>query len=209
MAGAGTIRQCPNFFPVLARSLPPHSAPRSATAAQAKYRGIFCEPFPKQSCGRTPPRPGTSWPSRRQRAGRGRWPASRRPGRAASTDLLVIGLGYVGLPLAREAAFSGFRVVGYDLNTEVVAGLNAGRSHVGDVPPADIAEMLARGFRATSAEEEAGDPDTVVICVPTPLSADSAPDLSAVRGAAQMTGRLLRPGMLVVLEFDHLSRHHR
>jgi UDP-N-acetyl-D-mannosaminuronate dehydrogenase len=54
--------------------------------------------------------------------------------------------------------------------------------------------------RATSAEEEAGDPDTVVICVPTPLSADSAPDLSAVRGAAQVTGRLLRPGMLVVLE---------
>ena len=139
--------------------------------------------------------------------------AGGRPpdGRAAppSTDLLVIGLGYVGLPLAREAAFSGFRVAGYDLNTEVVAGLNAGRSHVGDVPPADIAEMLARGFRATSAEEEAGEPDTVVICVPTPLSADSAPDLSAVRGAAQMTGRLLRPGMLVVLEFDHLPRDHR
>jgi UDP-N-acetyl-D-glucosamine dehydrogenase len=130
--------------------------------------------------------------------------AGGRPpdGQAAppSADLLVIGLGYVGLPLAREAAFSGLRVVGYDLNADVVAGLNAGRSHVGDVPAADIAEMLARGFRATSAEDEAGDPDTVVICVPTPLSADSAPDLSAVRGAAEVTGRLLRPGMLVVLE---------
>ena len=69
-------------------------------------------------------------------------------------DLLVIGLGYVGLPLAREAAFAGLTVVGYDLNTEVVAGLNAGRSHVGDVPAGDIAEMLRKGFRATASEEE-------------------------------------------------------
>jgi UDP-N-acetyl-D-glucosamine dehydrogenase len=117
-----------------------------------------------------------------------------------STDLLVIGLGYVGLPLAREAASSGLTVVGYDLNTEVVAALNAGRSHVGDVTASDVAEMLGKGFRATSREEEAGDPDTVVICVPTPLSADSGPDLSAVRGAVEVTGRMLRPGMLVVLE---------
>jgi len=117
-----------------------------------------------------------------------------------STDLLVIGLGYVGLPLAREAAFSGLTVVGYDLNTDMVAALNAGRSHVGDVPASDVAEMLGKGFRATSREEEAGDPDTVVICVPTPLSADSGPDLSAVRGAVEAAGRMLRPDMLVVLE---------
>jgi UDP-N-acetyl-D-glucosamine dehydrogenase len=121
-------------------------------------------------------------------------------GMPVSTDLMVIGLGYVGLPLAREAAFSGLTVTGYDLNAELVAALNAGRSHVGDVPASDVAEMLRKGFRATSAEEEAGDPDTVVICVPTPLSADSGPDLAAVRGAVQMTGRILRPGMLVVLE---------
>jgi UDP-N-acetyl-D-glucosamine dehydrogenase len=115
-------------------------------------------------------------------------------------DLLVIGLGYVGLPLAREAVFSGLTVVGYDLNDRLVAGLNAGRSHVDDIPDSDVAKMLGKGFRATAREEEAGDPDTVVICVPTPLSADSAPDLSAVRGAVEMIGRLLRPGMLVVLE---------
>ena len=115
-------------------------------------------------------------------------------------DLMVIGLGYVGLPLAREAAFSGLTVVGYDLKTEVVDGLNAGRSHVGDVSASDVGEMLRKGFRATCVEDEAGNPDTVVICVPTPLSADSAPDLSAVRGAVEVTGRLLRPGMLVVLE---------
>jgi UDP-N-acetyl-D-mannosaminuronate dehydrogenase len=118
----------------------------------------------------------------------------------AHADLLVVGLGYVGLPLAREAAFAGLTVVGYDLKAEVAAGLNAGRSHVGDVPAADVAEMLRKGFRATCAEEEIGEPGTVVICVPTPLSADSAPDLSAVRGAAGVAGRLLRSGMLVVLE---------
>lgn len=115
-------------------------------------------------------------------------------------DLMVIGLGYVGLPLAREAAFSGLTVVGFDLNTEVVAGLNAGRSHIGDVSASDVAEMLRKGFRATSCEEETGNPGTVVICVPTPLSADSGPDLTAIRGAVDVTGRILRPGTLVVLE---------
>jgi UDP-N-acetyl-D-glucosamine dehydrogenase len=115
-------------------------------------------------------------------------------------DLVVIGLGYVGLPLAREATLSGLRVVGYDLNADVVAGLNAGRSHVGDISDDDVRDMLRRGFRATSSEDESRGPDTVVICVPTPLSADSLPDLTAVRAAAATCGRLLRPGTLVVLE---------
>jgi UDP-N-acetyl-D-glucosamine dehydrogenase len=115
-------------------------------------------------------------------------------------DLLVIGLGYVGLPLAREATLSGLRVVGYDLNPEIAERLNAGRSHVGDVSDHDVRAMLGRGFRASASEEDVPRPDTVVICVPTPLSAESLPDLTAVRGAAAMAGRLLRPGMLVVLE---------
>jgi nucleotide sugar dehydrogenase len=115
-------------------------------------------------------------------------------------DLLVIGLGYVGMPLAREAAFSGLRVMGYDVKSEVVARLNAGRSHVGDVPDADVREMVARGFGATSREEDLPRPETVVICVPTPLSAESTPDLTAVRAAAALAGRLLQPGMLIVLE---------
>jgi UDP-N-acetyl-D-glucosamine dehydrogenase len=117
-----------------------------------------------------------------------------------STDLLVIGLGYVGLPLAREATSSGLRVVGYDLNREIVTNLNSGRSHVGDIPDTDIAEMLAKGFRATAVEEEADAPETIVICVPTPLSAESTPDLTAVSAAAETAGRLLRPGRLVLLE---------
>ncbi|HEV2254347.1 MAG TPA: nucleotide sugar dehydrogenase, partial [Streptosporangiaceae bacterium] len=115
-------------------------------------------------------------------------------------DLLVIGLGYVGLPLAREAAFSGLRVVGLDVNADLVAQLNSGRSHVGDISHADVAEMLARGFRATAIEADVGAPETIVICVPTPLSAESGPDLNAVRAAAEVAGRLLRRGMLVVLE---------
>jgi UDP-N-acetyl-D-glucosamine dehydrogenase len=115
-------------------------------------------------------------------------------------DLLVIGLGYVGLPLAREASLCGLHVMGYDLKHEMVASLNAGHSHVGDISDQDVAEMLTRGFRATASEDEVPRPDTIVICVPTPLSAESLPDLRAVRGAAEMAGRLLRPGMLVVLE---------
>ena len=115
-------------------------------------------------------------------------------------DLLVIGLGYVGMPLAREAALSGLRVVGFDLKSEVVAQLNAGCSHVGDVSDDDVREMVAQGFRATSREEDLPRPETVVICVPTPLSAESTPDLTAVLAAAALAGRLLQAGILVVLE---------
>lgn len=117
-----------------------------------------------------------------------------------SDSVLVIGLGYVGLPLAREATLSGLRVVGYDLDPTVVAGLNSGRSHVGDVSAADVAEMLSNGFCATAAESDIGTPDIVVICVPTPLAVDGGPDLAAIRAATELTGRLLKPGMLIILE---------
>ena len=123
-----------------------------------------------------------------------------REGVELSIDLLVIGLGYVGLPLAREAALTGLTVLGLDLNQDVVAGLNSGRSHVGDISDQDIVQMLANGFRATSDVTATDAPDTIVICVPTPLSAGAAPDLSAVRSAVETAGRLLRTGMLVVLE---------
>jgi len=115
-------------------------------------------------------------------------------------NVLVIGLGYVGLPLAIQAARSGFRVTGLDTSEKIVAGLTAGRSHVDDVTDAEVAEMLAAGFLATTDEAEAGPQDVIVICVPTPLSDADGPDLSAVRAAAQTAGRLLRPGTLVSLE---------
>ncbi len=115
-------------------------------------------------------------------------------------DLLVIGLGYVGLPLAAEAARSGLMVTGYDLSPAVVAGLNNGRSRVPDISDAEVTAMRARGFRATSDPATIGTPAVTVICVPTPLTADSGPDLTAVRSAARTTAKLLRPGALVVLE---------
>jgi UDP-N-acetyl-D-glucosamine dehydrogenase len=115
-------------------------------------------------------------------------------------DLLVIGLGYVGLPLVREATSVGLSVVGYDIGQGVVDLLNSGHSHVDDISDADVQRMVAAGFRATTSESEIGDPDTIVICVPTPLSEADGPDLTAVRAASETAGRLLRKGMLVVLE---------
>jgi nucleotide sugar dehydrogenase len=115
-------------------------------------------------------------------------------------DVLVIGLGYVGLPLAVQAAHAGFRVTGYDTSARVVEGLNAGRSHVDDVTDAEVAAMVGRGFRATADEAGIGPQDVIVICVPTPLSAADGPDLGAVRAAAGAAGRLLASGTLVSLE---------
>jgi nucleotide sugar dehydrogenase len=119
---------------------------------------------------------------------------------AASTDLVVIGLGYVGLPLAKEATAAGLRVVGLDVTTAIVDGLNAGRSHVDDLSDDDIATMVAAGFRATTDATVIADAETVVICVPTPLGEAGGPDLTAVRSAVGALGANLRPGQLVVLE---------
>ncbi len=123
--------------------------------------------------------------------------ADRSPDR---WDLAVIGLGYVGLPLAQAAAGAGLRVIGLDLIQSLVDGLNAGRSHVDDLSNADIATMLAQGFVATTDETVLAHSRTVVICVPTPLDDDNRPDLGAVTGAGRTISRNLRPGTLVVLE---------
>jgi UDP-N-acetyl-D-glucosamine dehydrogenase len=115
-------------------------------------------------------------------------------------DLLVMGLGYVGLPLAAEASRSGLIVAGYDVNREVVTTLGRGHSHIPDISDADVAAMLATGFRATDDPATLGYPATVVICVPTPLSADHRPDLAAVFAATSTAATVLRPGALAVLE---------
>ena len=115
-------------------------------------------------------------------------------------DLLVIGLGYVGLPLAAEAALSGMTVVGFDLNDDVVRALNSGSSHIADVSSEDLASVLSSGFRATANETELYMPKTIVICVPTPLTASDGPDLTAVKSAAETASQLLCAGSLVVLE---------
>ena len=115
-------------------------------------------------------------------------------------DVLVIGLGYVGLPLAAEAVRVGLTVIGYDISPDVVTGINSGRSHIKDVSVGEITAMLAGGFRATDDEATIGAPGTIVICVPTPLAYDGGPDLTALKSAVEMSGRLLWPGSLVVLE---------
>lgn len=115
-------------------------------------------------------------------------------------NVVIIGLGYVGLPLAAEAVRAGLNVTGLDINQAAVDGLNRGRSHIDDLTGADIAAMLAGGFRATATPDECGDPDVIVICVPTPLSESDGPDLTAVKAAAESAGGLLRAGTLVVLE---------
>jgi UDP-N-acetyl-D-glucosamine dehydrogenase len=115
-------------------------------------------------------------------------------------DLVVIGLGYVGLPLVQEATNVGLSVVGFDIGQGVVDSLNSGRSHIDDLSDSDVQRMVAAGFRATTQESAIGDPDTIVICVPTPLSEADGPDLTAVRAASETAGRLLGKGTLVVLE---------
>lgn len=114
-------------------------------------------------------------------------------------DLVVVGLGYVGLPLLARAHETGMSTAGFDISGEVVAGLNAGRSHVADVPDSAVTDMVATGFRATNEPSVIADADTVVLCVPTGLT-DGAPDLSSVRAAARTVGENLRPNTLVVLE---------
>jgi UDP-N-acetyl-D-glucosamine dehydrogenase len=115
-------------------------------------------------------------------------------------DVVILGLGYVGLPLAQQATRAGLSVLGFDVNAGVVEALGAGRSHVDDLSDADVAEMIAGGFRTTADESRIAEADVAVICVPTPLSEGDGPDLRAVTGATEAIGRNLRPGMLVVLE---------
>lgn len=115
-------------------------------------------------------------------------------------DLVVIGLGYVGLPLALEACRAGMAVAGLDLSDKVITGLTSGGSHVDDLSDSDIAEMLSSGFEATQDATVLSRSRAVVICVPTPLSPDGGPDLTAVRAATSMVAKQLRKGQLIVLE---------
>ena len=113
----------------------------------------------------------------------------------------VIGLGYVGLPLAISFAEVGYNVFGFDVSDNVVAGLNAGRSHIDDVAPARVAPLVkSSAFRATSNVVDIADCDAVFICVPTPFDKAKTPDLSYVESATRTVAKVLRKGMLVVLQ---------
>jgi UDP-N-acetyl-D-glucosamine dehydrogenase len=113
----------------------------------------------------------------------------------------VIGLGYVGLPLAVELAKAGYRTVGIDLDRRKVEAINAGRSYISDVSQAELAELVSAGrLWATDDYSLLRECDSVSICVPTPLSKTQDPDLSYVVAAADAVAEYLHDGMLIVLE---------
>ncbi len=112
----------------------------------------------------------------------------------------VIGLGYVGLPLARAFAAAGFTVTGFDIDPHKVEKLNAGLSYIKQIPDAVIETMRAAGFTATDRFDRLGDVDCILICVPTPLTDAREPDLTYVLNSTYAIAGQLRPGHLVVLE---------
>lgn len=118
-----------------------------------------------------------------------------------SATVGVIGLGYVGLPLAVEFANAGFNVIGFDVSERVCETLNGGVSHIQDVPSADVAALVKSGrFRATTEPLDLSTADALSIAVPTPLGKTHDPDMSYVQAAAATVAQVAHPGLLVVLE---------
>jgi UDP-N-acetyl-D-glucosamine dehydrogenase len=121
--------------------------------------------------------------------------------RDRSANVGVIGLGYVGLPVALEIASAGFKVVGIDLDPKKIATLKAGKSYIGDAAEETVAGVLASGRFLPTAEFTAlRDIDTVSICVPTPLSKSRDPDISFILSATEKVRKYLHPGQVIVLE---------
>ncbi len=111
----------------------------------------------------------------------------------------IIGLGYVGLPLARTFVDGGFSVLGFDVDPAKVDRLRRGESYIGHITAEVIRRMVGR-FEATDRFERLDEPDAVIICVPTPLTETREPDLSYIVNSAKAIAARLRPGQLVVLE---------
>jgi UDP-N-acetyl-D-glucosamine dehydrogenase len=124
-------------------------------------------------------------------------------GKAEQREALfgIVGLGYVGLPLAVELANAGYRVLGFDVQSRVVDGLTAGRSHVKDVSDAQLQAVVRDGrLSATTDMARLAEPDAVSICVPTPLSKFKDPDVSYIVAATEAVKRTLRRGQAIILE---------
>ena len=113
----------------------------------------------------------------------------------------IVGMGYVGLPLAVEFARKGFSVTGIDTNQDKVNRVNAGDSYVGDIPSATLGPLVESGqLRATCDFSVLRDLDTVDICVPTPLRKTKDPDMSFIVASCQEIAKYFHAGMLVILE---------
>lgn len=113
----------------------------------------------------------------------------------------IIGLGYVGLPLALEFVHKGIKTIGFDIDETKIPILNSGKSYIKHIASERITEAVNSGlFEATSSFERLPEVDAVIIAVPTPLNKHREPDLSYVENSAKMAAKYLRPGQLVVLE---------
>lgn len=113
----------------------------------------------------------------------------------------VVGLGYVGLPLAVEKAKAGYTVIGFDVQSSKVDAVNAGHNYIGDVVDEELARLVKEGrLRATSDYSLIRDVDTVAICVPTPLDKYMQPDISYVVNSTKSVSQNIHSGMLIVLE---------
>lgn len=112
----------------------------------------------------------------------------------------IIGLGYVGLPLAITASAQGLKVVGFDVSPERTHALMAGRSHVGDVTDEELKAAVEAGAQFTDDPCSLAEADAIFICVPSPLGRNRQPDLSFIEAAAQTIASVVRPGQLISLE---------
>jgi len=120
---------------------------------------------------------------------------------AHTAHIAIIGLGYVGLPLAVAFAESGFSVVGIDVDERKVSSINSGESYIGDIPSPRLAPLVRDGkMRATSDFAEIYKSDAAIICVPTPLNKTRDPDVRFLLSAGESIVQTMHPGMLVVLE---------
>ena len=127
----------------------------------------------------------------------------------------VIGLGYVGLPLALTAVESGWNVVGFDKNALLIETLSSGQSHIDDVSNSRLAEGIKQGrFLPVDNAEALSDVDICIICVPTPVTTDHKPDLTYVESAARLVSKVLKPrfnstksGMPCFLLYPYLQHY--
>jgi len=113
----------------------------------------------------------------------------------------VIGLGYVGLPLAVEKAKAGYKIIGFDVQSKKVDMVNQGHNYIGDVVDAELSKVVTSGMlTATTDNAFIKDVDFIAICVPTPLDTHQQPDLGCVSSTCQMIGKYMTKGSIVVLE---------
>ncbi|MCG3174823.1 MAG: UDP-N-acetyl-D-glucosamine 6-dehydrogenase [Myxococcota bacterium] len=112
----------------------------------------------------------------------------------------IIGLGYVGLPLALRFSEVGFKVLGFDLDGSKIQKIHSGQSYIKHIDSSKIAGAVQRGFTATTDFSRAKEPDAILICVPTPLTHHREPDMSYIVNTANQIARYIRKGQLVVLE---------